>query len=529
MIETVDIVVSVEKRENQQAWLRPVARKLKCHPKQIREMRLVKESIDARKNPVKFQLRVQVGVDEDLPAEEVPCYEAPKVAEDAPVVVIVGCGPAGMFAALRCLELGLKPIVLERGKDASARRFDLAPLLRKGTVIEDSNYCFGEGGAGTYSDGKLYTRATKRGPVKRVYETLVAHGAPTEILVDAHPHIGSNLLPKVVMAMRESIRERGGEVRFGWKVTGFLRGELGSLDGVVSADGEELRGAAVVLATGHSARDVLALLEQENIALEAKAFAVGVRIEHPQPLIDSIQYHYSRGQERPRELPAARYALACEIDGRGVHSFCMCPGGFIVPAATENDEVVVNGMSLARRDSPFANTGMVVGVEPEDIPGEGVLRGLQFQKDLERAAKKAGNGDNELGQVAPAQRVVDFLAGRLSKDLPETSYFPGLKSARLDEILPDFIVRRMKVGLKKFGHRMSGYLTEEALMIGFETRTSCPVRVPREDESLQHPEVENLYPCGEGAGYAGGIVSAALDGMRVAEAIAVQASRSTGV
>ena len=303
MIETVDIVVSVEKRENQQAWLRPVARKLKCHPKQIREMRLVKESIDARKNPVKFQLRVQVGVDEDLPAEEVPCYEAPKVAEDAPVVVIVGCGPAGMFAALRCLELGLKPIVLERGKDASARRFDLAPLLRKGTVIEDSNYCFGEGGAGTYSDGKLYTRATKRGPVKRVYETLVAHGAPTEILVDAHPHIGSNLLPKVVMAMRESIRERGGEVRFGWKVTGFLRGELGSLDGVVSADGEELRGAAVVLATGHSARDVLALLEQENIALEAKAFAVGVRIEHPQPLIDSCLLYTSPS---PRDLSTSR-------------------------------------------------------------------------------------------------------------------------------------------------------------------------------------------------------------------------------
>ncbi|MGJ8723520.1 MAG: NAD(P)/FAD-dependent oxidoreductase [Roseibacillus sp.] len=524
MIETVDIVVSVEKRASKESWLRPAARKLRCHPKQIREMRLLKESIDARKNPVRFQLRLQVGVDEDLPVEEVPEYEAPKVSADAKTVIIVGCGPAGMFAALRCLELGLKPIVLERGKDASARRFDLAPLLRKGTVIEDSNYCFGEGGAGTYSDGKLYTRATKRGPVRKVYEMLVAHGAPSEILVDAHPHIGSNLLPKVVMAMRESIRERGGEVRFGWKVTGLLRGSEGELEGVVNAEGEELRGVSVVMATGHSARDVLAMLQRENIALEAKAFAVGVRIEHPQPLIDSIQYHYPRGQERPRELPAARYALACEIDGRGVHSFCMCPGGFIVPAATENDEVVVNGMSLARRDSPFANTGMVVGVEPSDIPGENVLRGLQFQKELERAAKKAGNGDDELGQVAPAQRVVDFLAGRLSKDLPETSYFPGLKSARLDELMPDFIVRRMKIGLKKFGHRMSGYLTDEALMIGFETRTSCPVRVPREDESLQHPEVENLYPCGEGAGYAGGIVSAALDGMRVAEAIAKHAS-----
>lgn len=525
MIELVDIVVPVEKRENRQAWLRPAARKLRCHPKQIREMRLMKESIDARKNPVKFQLRLQVAVDEDLPVEKLPSYEAPEVKANAPVVLIVGCGPAGMFAALRCLELGLKPIVLERGKDASARRFDLAPLLRKGTVIEDSNYCFGEGGAGTYSDGKLYTRATKRGPVKKVYETLVAHGAPTEILVDAHPHIGSNLLPKVVMAMRESIRQRGGEVRFGWKVTGFLRDPQGAMTGVVSAEGEELKGAAVVLATGHSARDVLSLLEKEKIALEAKAFAVGVRIEHPQPLIDSIQYHYPRGQERPRELPAARYALACEIDDRGVHSFCMCPGGFIVPAATENDEVVVNGMSLARRDSPFANTGMVVGVEPEDIPGHDVLRGLQFQKELEQAAKRAGNGDEVLGQVAPAQRVVDFLAGRLSQDLPATSYFPGLKSARLDELLPDFIVRRMKVGLKKFGHRMSGYLTDEALMIGFETRTSCPVRVPRDESSLQHPGVGSLYPCGEGAGYAGGIVSAALDGMKVAEAIGAEVLR----
>ncbi|MDQ8191649.1 NAD(P)/FAD-dependent oxidoreductase [Roseibacillus persicicus] len=525
MIETVDIVVAVENRNEQSAWLKPAARKLKCHPKAIREMRVVKESIDARKSPVKFQLRLLVGINEGLPAEVAPRYEAPQVGDDAPVVVIVGCGPAGMFAALRCLELGLKPIVVERGKDASARRFDLAPLLRKGTVIEDSNYCFGEGGAGTYSDGKLYTRATKRGPVKQVYETLVAHGAPTEILVDAHPHIGSNLLPKVVMAMRESIRERGGEVRFGWKVTGLLRAADGSMEGVVNQEGEELLGAAVILATGHSARDVLAMLQKENIAMEAKAFAVGVRIEHPQPLIDSIQYHYQQGQERPRELPAARYALACEVDGRGVHSFCMCPGGFIVPAATENDEVVVNGMSLARRDSPFANTGMVVGVDPSDIPGEDVLRGLAFQKELERAAKKAGNGDNELGQIAPAQRVVDFLAGRLSKDLPETSYFPGLKSARLDQILPDFITRRMKVGLKKFGNRMRGYLIEDALMIGFETRTSCPVRVPREDETLEHPDVAKLYPCGEGAGYAGGIVSAALDGMKVAEAVAARIER----
>lgn len=519
MIATVDISISVEKRGKQEAWRRPVARKLKCHPKRIQEMRLLKESIDARRNPVRFQLRLQVAVDEELPKVEEPSFDIPGVKGDAPVVIIVGCGPAGMFAALRCLELGLKPVVLERGKDASSRRFDLAPLLRRGTVIEDSNYCFGEGGAGTFSDGKLYTRATKRGPVRRVYEILVSHGAPAEILVDAHPHIGSNLLPKVVMAMRDRILELGGEVHFEWKVCGFVRGEAGDLEGVVSSEGKELKGEAVILATGHSARDVLSLLDREQISLEAKAFAVGVRIEHPQPLIDSIQYHYQKGEERPRELPAARYALACEVEGRGVHSFCMCPGGFIVPAATENDEVVVNGMSLARRDSPFANTGMVVGVEPEDIPGEDVLRGLEFQKALERAAKKAGNGDHELGQVAPAQRVVDFLEGRLSENLPETSYFPGLKSARLDEILPKFITRRMTIGLQKFGRRMRGYLSEEALMIGFETRTSCPVRIPRREETLEHPEVVNLFPCGEGAGYAGGIVSAALDGMKVAEAV----------
>ncbi len=425
MIETVDIVVSIEKRNDESGWLKPVARRLKIHPKRIHGLRLIKESIDARRDPVKFQLRLQVGVDEGLPSMELPRYQVPTLRNDAKQVIIVGCGPAGLFAALRCLELGLKPIVLERGKDASARRFDLAPILRKGTVIKDSNYCFGEGGAGTFSDGKLYTRATKRGPVRKVYETLVAHGAPTEILVDAHPHIGSNLLPKVVMAMRESICQSGGEVRFETKVTGFLRGDENQLRGVLCSDGNEVTGDVVILATGHSARDVLSLMVREKLTLEPKAFAVGVRIEHPQSLIDSVQYHYERGKERPRELPAARYQLACEIDGRGVHSFCMCPGGFVVPAATENDEVVVNGMSLARRDSPFANTGMVVGVEPTDIPGEDVLRGIHFQKELERAAKIAGWRDirrSELvtvpsfspqpvaGSKTSAQRAVSVLA-----------------------------------------------------------------------------------------------------------------------
>ena len=421
---------------------------------------------------------------------------------------------------LTALEKGWKPIVLERGKDASARRFDLAPLLRHGTVIEDSNYCFGEGGAGTFSDGKLYTRATKRGPVRKVYEVLVAHGAPEKILIDSHPHIGSNLLPNVVKSIRESIRAAGGEVRFESKVTDLnLSG--GRFSSVVVNEAVELAGDALILATGHSARDIYRLLQKHDILLEQKPFAVGVRIEHPQPLIDSLQYHYERGKERPRNLPAASYSLATKIRERGVHSFCMCPGGFIVPAATENDEVVVNGMSLSKRDSPFANSGLVVTVEPEDVldfeKEHGVLAGIAFQKDLERAAKLSGGG----GQVAPGQRLVDFLARRESSHLPETSYKPGLHQARLDEILPSFITKRMKEGLEQFGRKMRGYLTEEANLIGFETRTSSPVRIPRDSETLQHPEVVGLFPCGEGAGFAGGIVSAALDGMRCAEALQV--------
>jgi uncharacterized protein len=491
------------------------------------DLRLRKHSIDARQRKIKVQLRLEAGIDGPLPPEVLPSPHRPRAGDEAERVIIVGCGPAGMFAALRCLELGRKPILLERGKDASARRFDLAPILRKGTVIEDSNYCFGEGGAGTFSDGKLYTRATKRGPVRTVYETFVAHGAPPRILTDAHPHIGSNLLPKVVMAIRESIREAGGEVHFHAKVTEVLI-DQGRARGVVTADGREFLGEAVILATGHSARDIYALLARQSIRMEQKAFALGVRIEHPQPLIDSLLYHFPREQERPRLIPAASYRLATKIDDRGVHSFCMCPGGFIVPAATENDEVVVNGMSLARRDSPFANSGMVVTVEPEDTLAfqreHGVLAGIAFQKALEQAAKKAGGG----GQVAPAQRVTDFLKGKLSADLPDTSYFPGLNPARLDEILPGWMVERLRSGLNLFGRQLRGYITEEAILVGFESRTSSPVRIPRDEQTLEHPEVRGLFPCGEGAGFAGGIVSAALDGMRCAEAAAAVRSSADG-
>ena len=517
LIETVDIVLPLEKSEEDAARREAVAIKLGIPISRVGGIKLRKHSIDARQRAVKVQLRLDVSRDGPLPPDEPPRWAVPSLSSSARTVLIVGAGPAGLFAALRCLENGFKPIVLERGKDASARRFDLAPLLREGRVIEESNYCFGEGGAGTFSDGKLYTRATKRGPVARVYQVLVAHGAPEQILTDAHPHIGSNLLPNVVKAIRNSILGAGGEVRFQTKVVDFLvTGDR--IHGVRTASGEEIPGESVILATGHSARDIYRLLATRGILLEPKPFAVGFRIEHSQPFIDRTQYHLQPGQARPRLLPAARYRLATKIGDRGVHSFCMCPGGWIVPASTENDEVVVNGMSLSRRDSPFANSGMVSTVEPEDlgplVKEHGVLAGLVFQKELERAAKNAGGG----GQVAPGQRVTDFLDGKISADLPETSYFPGTKSSPLHELLPSWITGRMREGLRLFGRQIHGYVSREALLLGFETRTSSPVRIPRCEDSLEHPQLAGLYPCGEGAGYAGGIVSAAMDGLRIADA-----------
>lgn len=517
-IEIVDVILSLELSEDEGEWRGAVAEKLGVGPERVVGMRLLKHSIDARQRQIKVQLRLEVSVDGELPEEALPTPEYPAVGAGAPRVVIVGCGPAGMFAALRCLELGRKPVILERGKDASARRFDLKPIMKEGRVIEDSNYCFGEGGAGTFSDGKLYTRAKKRGPVAKVYETLVAHGAPERILVEAHPHIGSNLLPNVVKAMRESIRAGGGEVHFGAKVVDFVM-EGGRMHGVVTVDGREFPGEAVILATGHSARDVYGLLQRKGVRLDRKPFAAGVRVEHPQALIDEAQYHLPAGSGRPELLPAASYSLATKIEGRGVHSFCMCPGGLIVPTATENDEVAVNGMSLSKRDSPYANSGIVVSVEVEDTESyaaeHGVIAGIAFQKALEVAAKAAGGG----GQAAPAQRLTDFLEGKDTADLPETSYVPGIVPGRIDELLPGWMTKRLREGLALFGKKMRGYNTREAIVVGFETRTSSPVRVPRDAETLEHPEVAGLYPCGEGAGYAGGIVSAAIDGMRCAEAV----------
>lgn len=516
----VDVVLPLDQSDNALIQRQYVARKLHVPIDSILELRLRKRSIDARKREIKVRLRFAVGLTNQPLCEEPPLIaDYPNVPSHAPRAIVVGSGPSGLFAALQLIELGIRPIVLERGKDVSARRFDLAPILREGRVIEDSNYCFGEGGAGTFSDGKLYTRATKRGPVAKIYQTLVSHGAPERIMIDAHPHVGSNLLPKVIRAIRHSIIGAGGEVRFSTKVKDLLLRD-GEVQGVATSQGEHITADAVILATGHSARDIYRMLHAHALHLEPKPFAVGVRIEHPQALIDAQQYHYPRGAERPALLPAASYRLATKIKERGVHSFCMCPGGFIVPAATEDDEVVVNGMSLSRRDSPFANSGLVVTVEPEDaqtwMQSDSVLTGIDLQKQLEKTAKSLGGG----GQTAPAQAVGDFLRGKNSPEPLASSYFPGLACAPLHETLPPDIVWRMQQGLELFARQIPGFTGQEAQLVGVETRTSSPIRIPRHPHTMEHGEVGRLYPCGEGAGYAGGIVSAALDGLKVAEAVA---------
>lgn len=486
--------------------------------------RQTKRSIDARGRQIRVNVTAEVFVNES----PTPLLQTPKAYQnvsDKEQLIIVGAGPAGLFAALRAIELGIKPIVIERGKDVRARRRDLAAINKDHIVNPESNYCFGEGGAGTYSDGKLYTRSKKRGDIRRIMEILVAHGATEEILVDAHPHIGTNKLPKLVAELRESMLQAEGEILFETKVVDFIL-EGNEMKGVVTQDGEKIKGIGVILATGHSARDIFHLLKHKQILIEAKPFALGVRIEHSQNLIDRIQYHCEL--DRGPYLPASSYALVHQTHfqgrQRGVFSFCMCPGGFIVPAATSPGEIVVNGMSPSRRDSKFANSGIVAAVELEDLPQYqkyGPLAAMMFQAEVEQRAWKLG-GET---QTAPAQRMVDFVNKKVSGSLLDTSYQPGLNSVDMYEVLPEFIAERLKQGFVAFGNKMKGYLTNDAQIIGVESRTSSPVRIPRDRESFEHPEVKRLYPCGEGAGYAGGIVSAAMDGERCAEKLIEQYAR----
>lgn len=503
-----------------------VSTMLNIDANRIKHIAIRRRSIDARQRRVMVNLEVEVWIDVVPEPQElaVEGKSYPDVSKAERQAIVVGAGPAGLFAALELIEKGIRPIVLERGKDVESRAADMAQIARSGHVDPDSNYCFGEGGAGAYSDGKLYTRSHKRGPVEKVLSTFVRHGAQAEIMVDAHPHIGTDKLPQVIRAIRQTIVGAGGEVHFGAKVTSLLM-ENGKVEGVKTAGGAEYHGP-VILATGHSARDVYRYLQSANITLEAKGIAVGVRLEHPQELIDRLQYHSPKG--RGSYLPAAEYSMLTRVDDRAVYSFCMCPGGVIIPAATEDGQCVVNGMSPAARSGRWANSGMVVEVLPDDIPGEDPLRIMRFQEGIERTlynAQYIGKREEERNeggatQAAPAQRMTDFVEGKPSATLPESSFAPGIYPARMDKLLPPQVAHRLQEGFREFDKKQRGFLAPEAVVIGAETRTSSPVRIPRDPVSMQHTGMKGLYPCGEGAGYAGGIVSAALDGIKAATALA---------
>lgn len=487
---------------------------------------ILKHSIDARGRQAWINLSVKAFINEPFQSREVIPFYFKDVKNASNRVIIIGAGPAGLFAALQLIEKGIKPIILERGKDVRARRRDLAILNKEGEVNPESNYCFGEGGAGTYSDGKLYTRSSKRGDINRILNLFVHFGAEEHILYEAHPHIGTNKLPQIITAMREKIEACGGEFLFEKKVVDFILKD-NEIKGVKTANGSSFEANAIILATGHSARDIFELLHSKKILIEAKPFALGVRVEHPQSLIDSSQYHCN---VRGEFLPPAAYSWVQQVDGKGVFSFCMCPGGIIAPAATSPGELVVNGWSPSKRNNPYANSGIVVTVEEKDVlnsikkeeliinNSSDALLLVEFQKAVEVKAFDAGGGKF----VAPAQRLVDFAENKLSSSLPDCSYLPGLRSTTLQDVLPTFVHKSLQQAFKEYGKKMRGYFTNDAVVVATESRTSSPVRIPRDVETLQHPQIKNLYPCGEGAGYAGGIVSAAMDGERVANMIALK-------
>ena len=485
---------------------------------------ILKKSIDARsRQQIWVNLTLIAFIKEPISKRFIEPLLFPSLPSHAKEVIIIGAGPAGLFAALECIQLGLRPIIIERGKDVRARRRDLASLNKEGIVNRESNYCFGEGGAGTYSDGKLYTRSNKRGSIDKILKIFYQFGADENILYEAHPHIGTNKLPHIITAMREQIEASGGKVLFEKKLVDFVI-ENGTIQEIITADGDRMKAAAYILATGHSARDIFTLLFEKNISIEAKPFALGVRVEHPQSAIDAIQYHCL---VRDPNLPPSSYSLVEQVSERGVFSFCMCPGGIIAPAATAPGEIVVNGWSPSKRDNPYANSGMVVQIDvpiaahflkknKNSLPENHPLLLLAFQKEVEQAAFKVGGGL----QVAPAARLIDFCSNKVSTNLPDASYLPGLHSAPLNEVLPHFVHHTLQEGFKAFGKKMKGYYTNDAIVVATESRTSSPVRIPRDADRLHHPQIKNLYPCAEGAGYAGGIVSAAMDGQKLAQQIA---------
>ena len=511
MIKEIQLQVLPSQSKNIFELKKIISKKLKIHSSAITHIEIIKRSIDARKRVIKINLKIEVYINQKFSAKEknFPIYKNVKNDEE---VIIVGAGPAGLFAALKLLEKEKKPIIIERGKDVRSRRKDLANITKNHIVNKDSNYCFGEGGAGTYSDGKLYTRSKKRGDVNKILDILVMHGANPEIRVEAHPHIGTNKLPKIIQNIRETIIKYGGEVLFNSRVVDLLI-KNNKIDGVQLQNGDTLESNKVILATGHSARDIFELLYQKKIEIQKKAFAIGVRVEHNQDLIDQIQY---KCKSRGDFLPPAPYSVVKQVKGRGVYSFCMCPGGIIAPCATSPGEVVTNGWSPSRRDYPSSNSGIVVELKESDFDKYhkyGPLAGVQFQKEIEQ---KAWNIAGKTQKV-PAQRLVDFTKGIVSENIPKTSYHPGTTSVQLSEVLPPFILTNLQLGFKEFGRQMKGYLTNEAVVHAPESRTSSPIRIPRDKNTFQHPQIKGLFPCGEGAGYAGGIISAALDGEKCAE------------